>query len=92
MSNEQREAPRVNTTMETIYYTEDNHDGRVHYPGKIINVSKGGIGMIVNYPHQLNDQIWLEGIEESNSSPVAGKIQWINGDNGEYLLGVKLIH
>ena len=93
MSIEKRRYPRENTLMETIYFTEhliDDEPGRMHYPGTIINISNGGVGMIANYPHQLDDRLWLEGIGEVKS-PILGTVRWVNGSENKYSLGVQFL-
>jgi len=93
MSDEKRRYPREATLMETIYFTEhliDDEPGRMHYPGTIVNISSGGVGLVANYPHQLNERLWLEGIGEIKS-PILGMVKWINGKESKYNIGVQFL-
>lgn len=93
MRNNQRKHPRFPTSLETIYFTEaksGNINERMYYPGKITNKSKGGVGMMVNYPHKIQDELWLEGMGWTNV-PIPGQIRWVNeaDENEEFLVGIE---
>ncbi|MFQ5470906.1 MAG: PilZ domain-containing protein [Gammaproteobacteria bacterium] len=86
-----RRHPRIETIIDTIYYNYDEgnlEDGRMYYPGKIVNISKGGVGMIANYPHDIEDQIWLEGLP-GISSPCKSSIRWTKIDGDCFHVGVR---
>ena len=93
MSIEKRRYPREQTLLETIYFTEhliDDEPGRMHYPGTIVNISSGGVGMIANYPHRQDDRLWLEGIGEAKS-PILGTVRWIDGNENKYHIGIQFL-
>ena len=93
MSIEKRRYPRKPTLLDIIYFTEhtiDGEPGRMHYPGKMINISNGGVGLVANYPHQLDDRLWFEGIGELKS-PILGTVRWVTGDENKYNVGVKFL-
>lgn len=91
MSIEQRKYPRIDTTDETIYFTiaqvrygDSEQEDRIHHPGVITNTSAGGIGMRVSVPHDINEQLWLEGLEDSPAAR-AGTVRWVRDiDQGEH--------
>lgn len=93
MPIEKRRYPRESTRVETIYFTEhliDDEPGRMHYPGTIVNIGNGGVGLVVNYPHQLNDRLWMEGIGEVKS-PILGSVRWISNNMDKYSMGVQFL-
>jgi len=59
-----RKYPRATTSEETIYFSRQEDDSeRIHYLGTITNTSQEGVGMRVNFPHQPEDELWLEGLD-----------------------------
>ncbi len=92
MSSEQRIHPRTEFMEETIYFSEQ-HSGdkkeRIHYSGTLVNLSKGGVGMKVSHPHQINEEICIEGLEGfRNAQP--GTVKWIKEHNEEsFEIGVQ---
>lgn len=91
MSVEQRKYPRIETKDETIYFTiaqvrygDSEEEDRIHHPGVITNVSEGGIGMRVNVPHGIRDQLWVEGLD-GHPAARAGTVRWVRDtDQGEH--------
>jgi len=96
MSNDKRQHPRIPSSLETIYFTElstSQGDERMYYPGTLIDKSHGGIGLRVNYRHNINEKIWLEGLG-APEKPLPGRVCWVssNGNNAdEYRIGVEFI-
>jgi len=93
MSIEKRRYPRESTLIETIYFTEhpiDDEPGRMHYPGTIVNISSGGVGLVANYPHQINDRLWMEGIGKVKS-PILGLVRWVSNNIDNYNMGVQFL-
>jgi len=96
MSNDKRQHPRMPSSMETIYFTElstPQGDERMYYPGTIVDKSNGGIGLEVNYQHQTDDKIWLEGLG-TPEKPMPARVCWVssNGiDTNDYRIGVEFL-
>ena len=96
MQDEQRKYRRVNTHLETIYFTEAKTDAgyeRLYFPGLIVDKSKSGLGIKVNNEHNINDRIWIEGHGVS-SDPQLACIRWINalsGDADKFRIGVEIL-
>ncbi len=91
MEHDQRQHTRVDLSLETIYYAEDvigDERDRMHYFGTITNMSKGGVGMVVGSPHEVNEELWLEGIGQS-PMPLAGLVRWIRSYQGKYEMGLQ---
>jgi len=94
MSDDKRLHARFPTTLETIYFTEINTaqgDERMYYPGTIIDKSARGAGLRVNYRHEPEDKIWLEGLGTPDQ-PLPARVCWVSnhGDNTEeYRIGVE---
>ena len=94
MNKDKRQHPRFLSSLETIYFTEINTpqgEERMYYPGTITDKSAGGVGLRVNFQHQTNDKIWLEGLGTTNKA-LPARVCWIstnNPDSDEYLMGVK---
>jgi len=96
MSSEQRTHPRTVTQEEIIYFSNLQRDyeiERIHYIGTLINISKGGVGMRVNLPHYINEELWFEGLEGiSKAQP--GLVRWITTDSylENYEMGIEFFH
>lgn len=73
--DDKRRHPRFSTHLETIYFSAELGDERMYYPGVIISRSRDGLGMDVNFPHEISDNIWLEGLE-GIPSPIKATVQW----------------
>ena len=85
MSNEQRVHPRTAIYEEIIYFSK--HQGgheieRIHYYGTLINISKGGVGMKVNLPHHINEELWFEGLEGINRAQ-PGTVKWLRAESDQ---------
>ena len=101
MTIEQRLHPRIPMQEDTIYFSVISTDtpqpngnseiDRIHYPGTITDISRGGVGMRVSSPHHLGEEIWLEGIE-GNNAPRPGRIRWMSHDEGsdQFNIGIQL--
>lgn len=91
MANEKRSHPRFPTLLETIYFCEDDLSGgdRMYFPGKVIDKSHGGVGMLVSFPHKLKNKLYLEGLG-GESNPRECLVRWIHKDQGDeqYRMGV----
>ncbi len=92
MSQEQRRYPRTALNEETIYFLHlDKRDSneRIYSPATIIDVSKGGLGMQVGIPHEIDEELWLEGIDGITGAQSA-RVKWIKAiRNAElYSIGV----
>lgn len=92
MSSEQRIHTRTDLMEETIYFSENRrgHDSeRIHYSGTLVNLSKGGAGMKVSHPHNINEELWLEGLEGFRKAQ-PGTVKWIKEHNEEsFEIGVQ---
>ena len=93
MSAEKRKYPRTRISESTIYHTRESDidsADRTHYMGTITNISLGGVGMQVGFAHELNDELWLEGLE-GFSEKRSGKIKWSIdlGDEEHYEVGIQ---
>lgn len=91
MERDKRQYARIDLSLETIYYAEDGvgeEAERMHYFGTITNMSKGGVGLIANFPHEVNEELWLEGIGQS-SAPLAGLVRWVRTYQDKYELGLQ---
>jgi len=91
MSQEQRRFPRILLNEETIYFSHlERKDERIYSPGTIIDVSKGGVGMQVSIPHEINDELWLEGIDGFTGAQSA-RVKWLKpSTNAElFTIGVE---
>lgn len=90
MNEDKRRHARVVASLETIYYTEhgDEDAERLHYFGMITNVSDGGVGMVVNCPHDIGEELWLEGVGRT-SGPQAARVRWIADYQDRYTIGVQ---
>ena len=89
MDADKRQHARIDTSLETIYYTEHGDDAeRLHYFGTITNMSNGGVGMVVNCPHEINEELWLEGIEKA-TAPLAGLVRWVSNHQDKYAIGIQ---
>jgi hypothetical protein len=71
---------------EEIIYFSKHQSGyetdRIHYSGTLINISKGGVGMKVNLPHHINEELWFEGIEGINRAQ-PGTVKWLRAENDQ---------
>ncbi len=92
MSSEQRLHPRVDFVEETIYFSEQRNrhkSERIHYSGTLFNLSKGGAGIRVSHPHQIDEEIWLEGLEGFTKAQ-PGTVKWVKEHNEEeFEIGVQ---
>ncbi len=92
MHNKRRHA-REETGIPIFYYAR-RRDGesvrRVYYPGTILDRCPGGLGLLVAYPHQSDEELWFESLRGRDTQPVAGRIRWVCPENGGYRLGVAL--
>jgi len=93
MSAENRKHPRFPTSLETIYFCQNDstENERMYFPGVITSKSKGGIGMQVNYPHFTEELVWLEGLGDT-CDPIAGHVRWrVPEDDGKetFEIGIK---
>lgn len=91
MDADKRQHSRIATSLETIYFTEhgDGDDAeRLHYFGTIVNISKSGVGMVVNCPHEIDEELWLEGIHQA-PGPLAGQVRWVADHQDKYAIGVQ---
>ena len=83
MSIDHRKYPRVSISEETIYFSKQEDDSeRIHYMGTITNTSQGGVGMRVNFPHQPDDVLWVEGLD-GHSTSQASTVRWVKGIDAE---------
>ncbi len=78
-SDEKRQYPRFPSNLETIYFSQDQHAERMYYPGVIVDRSKGGVGMKVNFPHNPPEELWLEGMDGFRN-PVRAEVKWFSGN------------
>jgi c-di-GMP-binding flagellar brake protein YcgR len=95
MVAELRKYQRVSTNLEIMYHTvkevkEGENPVPTHYFGTVTDLSKGGAGLLVDYPHNPDDKICLEGIA-GYKKPMDGVIRWIREHSGNYRVGVKFI-
>lgn len=96
MDTDKRRHARINTALETIYFkeegeTEGDEADRMHYFGTITDMSKGGVGMTVTCPHDVNEKLWLEGIGDS-SVPLPGIVRWVQSrQEEEYRIGIQFL-
>lgn len=96
MKDEQRRHPRVNTQVETIYFTETKTAAgqeRLYHPGLVMDQSPGGLGIRVNTRHDIDEHIWLEGMDIA-PTPLEACIRWIMDvaeDADEYRIGVEYL-
>jgi hypothetical protein len=96
MSDDKRQYPRFPSALETIYFTEiytQDGDERMYFPGTITDKSAGGIGLRVNYQHETDERIWLEGLGTHNK-PLPARVCWISTndkDSEDYLMGVEFV-
>ncbi len=92
MSSEQRIHPRAELIEETIYFSEQpsgHETNRIHYCGTLTNISKGGVGMKVGHPHQVNEEIWFEGLEGRHRAQ-SGTVKWLlEHDEENFEIGVQ---
>ena len=83
MSIDHRRYPRVSTSEATIYFSKQGGDSeRIHYMGTITNTSQGGIGMQVNFPHQSDDLLWIEGLDGHSNAQVS-TVKWVKDIDSE---------
>ncbi|MBL1259647.1 MAG: PilZ domain-containing protein [Thiotrichaceae bacterium] len=90
MSQEQRRFPRTALNEETIYFLQlDKRDSneRIYSPATILDVSKGGLGMQVGIPHEIDDELWLEGIEGFTGAQAA-RVKWVKNTKNEELYSI----
>ena len=96
MKDEQRRHRRIDTHVETIYFTETRTEAgqeRLYHPGLIMDESPGGLGIRVNTRHDIDEHIWLEGMG-TTSSPLEACIRWIKDvaeDADAYRIGVEIL-
>ncbi len=95
MSQEQRRFPRTALNEETIYFLrqdKSNRNERTYSPATILDVSKGGLGMQVTIPHEIDDELWLEGIEGFTGVQSA-RVKWVKATQNEelYSIGVAFV-
>lgn len=93
MTIEQRRFPRTELNEETIYFLRVNSSQsseRIYSPATIIDISKGGAGMRVGIPHEVDDELWLEGIEGFTGAQSA-HVKWVQdlAGNDQYTIGVE---
>ena len=97
MVAELRKYQRVTTSLEIMYHTVNNDEERgntsvpTHYFGTVTDLSKGGAGLLVDYPHKPDEIICLEGIA-GYKKPMDGVIKWVRENSGNYRLGVQFVH
>ena len=97
MVAELRKYQRVTTSLEIMYHTVDDEQAQgenavpTHYFGTVTDLSKGGAGLLVDYPHQPDEVICLEGIA-GYKKPMDGVIRWVRENSGNYRLGVQFVH
>jgi len=88
MSQEQRRFPRIALNEETIYFLHiDNKSERIYSPATILDVSKGGLGMQVGIPHEIEDELWLEGIEGFTGAQSA-RVKWVKPTPNDELFSI----
>jgi len=96
MKDDQRLYPRIETSLDTIYFTEMKTDAgseRLYYPGVVTDKSQGGLGIKALNEHDINEHIWLEGIEVS-PKPREACIRWISTASeasDEFRMGVEFL-
>lgn len=92
MGNDKRSHPRFPTMLETIYFCEDDATGsdRMYFPGKVIDKSRGGVGMLVSFPHKCEHKLFLEGLGEE-PNPLECTVRWISKaqSDDQYRMGVQ---
>jgi len=93
MTTEQRRFPRTELNEETIYFLRINSaksDERIYSPATIIDISKGGLGLRVGIPHEIDDELWLEGIDGFTGAQSA-RVKWVKDltDNEMFSIGVE---
>jgi c-di-GMP-binding flagellar brake protein YcgR len=93
MVAELRKYQRVNTSLEIMYHTMNEGDDPTptHYFGTVTDLSKGGAGLLVDYPHSPDEMICLEGIA-GYKKPMDGVVRWVRENSGKYRVGVKFIN
>ena len=79
VSTEQREYERYAAAEDIIYSSMDRSSvmpQRIYHPGRIVNKSQGGMAMRVTTPHEVDETLWLEGVEGHTSACLAA-VRWI---------------
>ena len=90
MNNEQRRFPRTILNEETIYFLRidsENENERIYSPATITDVSKGGLGMRVGIPHDIDDELWLEGIDGFTGAQSA-RVKWVKDTANQELFSI----
>ncbi len=90
MSNEQRHFPRTTLSEETIYFSRENNEPGnepIYSPAIITDISQGGLGMQVGIAHEINDELWFEGIEGLNGMQSA-RVVWINDTESQEVFSI----
>lgn len=94
MPAEQRRFPRTSLNEESIYFlhtkTNEENNERIYSPATIVDVSEGGLGMQVGIPHEIDDQLWLEGID-GFIGVQAARVKWVQdiADKEMFYIGVE---
>ncbi|HED40698.1 MAG TPA: PilZ domain-containing protein [Chromatiales bacterium] len=94
MDTEQRRFPRTPINEETIYFShpdKENKSERTYSPAVITDISRGGVGMQVGIPHEIDDELWLEGLEGFTVAQPA-RVKWVkehNDSDDTFSIGVE---
>lgn len=87
---ELRRHPRYSTSLDVVYYTGHDDEGRIHYFGTIVDMSKGGARLVVEYPHQPDERLWLHGVG-GTAEIRPTRVRWIGNHQDKYNVGVEFI-
>ncbi len=93
MTQEGRVHPRTKTYLEVTYFTDEStvELGRNYFFGTVLDVSKGGAGLLTEWPHEPNEKLWLEGLHNCTGA-VRVEVRWVKHYYDKYNLGVKFAH
>ena len=93
MGMERRKYPRVDTSMDVLYYTggpAEEGVERIHYFGKVTDLSLGGLRMAVEHSHAQGEQIWLQGVRGA-PDVISGQVKWVQGEQEGYHIGIEFL-
>ncbi len=93
MALDKRKYPRVTTSMDILYYTQDAPDEgveRIHYFGTVTDLSLGGVRLVVEHSHAEDEQLWLQGVR-GGPDIISGRVKWIRDEHEHYNMGVEFL-
>ncbi|MFQ5470397.1 MAG: PilZ domain-containing protein [Gammaproteobacteria bacterium] len=94
MSAELRKFPRVNTALEITYFTKAANCGEessTHFFGTVTDMSRGGVGLMVENPHAPDERLFLHGVGDTNK-PLRCVVKWARQIRGQFKIGVEFSH